>query len=408
MQGMKLAPALILTAHCLLIPCKGESANAPSPHPIFEHWQEVFAAQCTPEVLFYTGEDAMPEEERAAMQENIDSEVAQVEEHATAALEAAQALYSARADLLREAMRAPGSYLNEDAKAAINLLTCSEAMLAEGFRRDLEALSFSGTWLQAGVVEPALQPGRQEQLFSPPLNRFAFEKADGCQAEISARCERLNKEWRRQQDVFMAQLRARYGTEDADNTRDPFTGDLWQDEESTATQTFRAGMQQLIDREQQAWQRYLEAMNDMVSPCPSYMGSGTGIMISIYERDLLDTRERFLCLLAAGSYGPEEVLALPVVRAAALQELHPEHRYGEQFTAVATLFRHPKLKGHPWCLRFDGCGAGFIFVQNNEVLRRFAAELPEGGRATVRGSQQLEGTPPRQVFVLHGYDPTRS
>ncbi len=412
MPLMKLAPALLqtaLAALCLLPPCPGQEAATPALPPIFEHWQEVLVSQCTPEVLFYAGEDAIPENEREAMREEIESEVAEVEEHATEALEAAKALYRARAELLREAMQAPHNDLSPE--AITNLFATGDKWLTDGFRRDLEALSFSGPLPKAGTVEPSTRPGQQEWLFCPPTNAFAFEQVDGCQAEISWRYEELNTEWREQQDRFMAHMLAQYQKND-DYVRDPFTGHLWADERletcAPAVDAFRARMQQLIHREEEAWKRYREAMLALVGPCPSYCGSGLGISMSVCERSLLDTRERYLCLLAAGADGMDKLERLPQERAAAFLELHPLHRFGEVFTETAILFRHPKLEGQPWCLRFDSYEAGFIFVQDNDVLRRFASVHPSGGEATVRGCQSIEGNPPQQVFILQSYDSPQS
>ncbi len=242
------------------------------------------------------------------------------------------------------------------------------------------------------------------ELFCPVRNRIAYSQADGCQAEISMRHEELTDEWRGMQDRFMARLRARYGEGEDVAERDPFSGSLWcrKDEE---TARFCEGMQGLIDREQQAWQQYLSAMCEMVAPCPSYHGSGTGIAQMAYERDLLDTRERFLCLLAAGGDGMAHWPQLSPERHAPFQPLHPLHRFDESFTANAHLFRHPRLPGKPWCIRFEGYGAGFILVQENRALREFAEKHPEGGKSEVFGYQTLQCRGPLAIMEGGTYTP---
>ncbi len=404
-----------------MLPCAGQQVDA---NPaIFAHWDEVFSSQTTPEALFGgSDEDEVDKEQR--------EEAAEVRGVCTTALKAARELYSARLELLREGVNAPRNpHQNEAEKAeeAAVFLQTGEVLLVEGFRRDLEALSFSETWLMAGSVEPGTQPGRQELLYRPVLNGFSFEQVDGCNVEISCGYADLNTEWRKQQDDFMKSLHTAYGKGDEGSGRNPFTGELWSDGDDAATKRFRAGMQKLLLREQQAWERYREAMMELVCPSNSFTGSGAGSFMSIFECHLLNSRERFLCLLVAGTGGLDKLPRLLPERCAPLLELHPEHRFGEIFTCGASLFRHPKLEGNPWCIRFEAQGAGFIPVADGSALRRYVKEFPDGGELEVRGYQTIEvsgwpyvsverkdgdgiqrtcpqgGLAPRQVFILQQF-----
>ncbi len=378
--------------------------------------------QSTPEALYpETLKDGSPfstEELEAATE---------VRGHAIDSIEAAQELYRARLGILKASLEFPADDMEEEDYAE-NLASC-EAWLVEGFRRDLEALSFHLSWLPAGCVEPSTRPGRQELLFRPVLESILFSQVDGSTSEICAGYSHVNSLWMERQDAFMEHLHSLYGngepTPDASGRLIPFTRMSWPcDDEGQLTpeaRVFRSNMQALIRKEQNAWKRYHKVMLDLVCPGPGYRGSGVGMFMSAYEPHLLDSRERFLCLLAAGDRGLRHMEAVDRLRLAELQELHSKHPFGEIFTEAATLFRHPKLEGNPWCIRFHDCGAGFIFVNDSATLRRYAAENPGGSeQVEVQGYQCIEhratpwlpedgestatGAPgPQQVFHLLSY-----
>ncbi len=376
---------------------KAPEALAPSPHPIFEHWTEVLMAQSAPEACYaYKQGEPLPEEEQKEMDE--------IRSKALIALEAGKALYSARRAIFREALNMPGCILLEGYEdeerelRAGQLLAPVETLLAEGFRRDLEALGFCDGWLEPGCVEPGLRPGRQELLFRPELETLAFEQVDGCTPEIDWGYASLNETWRKRQNAVLTHLLDVYGggnisfDELADHA--PITASRWQrddeDKATPATEQFREAMQGRLRREQQAWQLYEDAMQALVSPSKGYRGTGSSIFVGLYTPHLLDSRERFICMLTAGFDDMHKLFRLPRERSAELHPLHRSYSYGEIFTADATLFRHPKMPGNPWCIRFDGEGAGFIFVNDSPALRRYAEEHPEGGSAEVQGYQTID------------------
>ncbi len=423
MQAMNIAHCLFLTtlASLTLLPqgCGEEppvvppdasqeaqmapATPAPSPHPVFDHWQAVLTKQSTPEAFYScTAGEVLSAEEQ--------EELAEVKRLVATALKTAIELYKTRHNLFSEAMHMPGLGLldeadvdDEDAELK-SLLAPFEALLAEGFRRDLEALSFCSGWLEAGSVEPGLRPGRHELLFRPTAEALAFEQVDGCNAEIDGAFASLNEDWKKRQDLAMSHFLSAYAEIDSISTlsslRDPITGQYWQEDGADgqltkATMLYRRCMQALLRAEQQVWERYRDAMLALVCPSQSYQGSGTGIFMSDYECYLLDSRERFICMLTVGTHGIDKLHHLAIERGAELTELHRRHRFGEIFISSATLFRHPKLEGHPWCIRFSEQGAGFIFVSDGPVLRAYAAEHPDGGELKVRGYQSIEqtGTP---------------
>ncbi len=392
---MKLGQALrrtALMALCFLPQCGGEESATP-PHPIFAHWHEVLMGQSAPEALYpesLKNGGSLSEEEQRVIDE--------IRGHVKDAQDAAEALYQARLGIIRGMLEDPGFFMDGD--ELDELFTTCGNYLAEGFRRDLEALSFGLSWLDAGCVEPPTRPGRQELLFRPELESILALNVDGCTSEICAGYGYVNGLWMKRQDAFMERLHSLYGdgelAPDDSGRIAPFTQLCWlrdnNGELTPATQAFRSDMQARIRHEQEAWKRYLDVMQELMCPSSGYRGSGTGIFMSTYESHLLDSRERFLCLLAGGVKGLPQLNNLNVERRAELQELHVEHAFGEIFSEHATLFRHPRLEGNPWCIRFEGCGAGFIFVHEGNALQRYAAEYPKGGEIEVIGYQSIEQT----------------
>ncbi len=421
MPGMKLVLSFALASLLLLPLARGqESAVAPQlpeqpvhTHPVLDHWQEVLMSQSEPERLFRY--DFKPGEARELTEEE-QRHVAEARERIAAALEAARALYQARMDIILNAMNVPGSpYFVEWAEddvlrstvdmwaprgeAAFN--ACKQ-WVAEGFRRDLEGLSSHLGWLEPGSVEPSQRPGRQECLLRPELDSLTLRMGSWGYG-VAGGYGSLNDEWRKKQDDFMKKLLALYGGGEPlpfdSGDREPFTGMNWklgEDGQMTPTMhQFRANMQELIRREQKAWEHYRDVMPQLVTPYFGYGGSGEGYDQMSYESLLLDSRERFLCLLLVGCDRLNELNDLACERSGALLELHKRYRFGEIFTWEAHIFRHPGLEGNPWCIRFPSEGVGFIFVNDGVALRRFAARYPEGRRVEVRGYQSLEyrGTP---------------
>ncbi len=415
---MKLSCALCHAALAILFllpqSCGQEPATKPQlpeqpvhTHPIFEHWQQVLMEQSEPELLLgcsvREGEQ-LPEEERKEFEE--------ARANITTALEAAKKLYQARIDLIYNIMNIPGcryfeemslaeeakSYYkpwSEDGKAVFEF--CRQ-WIAEGFRRDLASLGACGLWLDVNQVDPALRPGRQECLLRPELNSLIFEQVHAERYGIGAIYSDINTLWMERQDHFMKRFLDCYNDENllSPNTRfqDPFTYMCWVPEKDGSVppgiRQFQAYVQECMRREQEAWEHYLEAMREIVCPCRGYRGSGHGSFMREYTSHLLDSRERFLCLLTIGSEQLHKLPDLPADRYAALQELHADHRFGEIFTCEAHIFRHPKLEGNPWCIRFRRQGAGFIFVNDGPALRHFLSLYPEGGDIEVRGYQAVE------------------
>ncbi len=364
---------------------------APAPHPIFEHWAEVFKAESSPEsIYFYKEGEALSEEE----QEELD----EIRGKALIALEAGKKLFRARWDIIEGATQVPGANLREE-EAEATLSLCRE-WLAECFRRDLEALSFGNGWLSQGCVAPPLRPGRQELLFRPTQEELDFNQVDGCTAEIGWGYARVNGVWEQRQDAFMKRFLSLYGGGElgpSDNgLRDPFIDLPWQQDEdgklTPGAVRFRTAMQAKIREEQQIWKQYQQAMVALVSPSRGFTGSGSGIFMTAYESHLLDTRERFICLLTTRFEGVKKLTQHETLRRAELLELHPEHLFGEVFSDDVTLFRHPQLEGKPWCIRFQGKGAGFVFVSEGEELSRYAEAHPQGGDAEVSGYLSIEMT----------------
>ncbi len=363
---------------------------APSPHPIFDHWLQVLTAQSTPELLCHVKEgEPLSEDDQADLDETRDTILI--------AMEAAMELYSARMAVIEGALKHPDLAYEEDTTAHV-LETC-RAWVAEGFRRDLEALSFCESWLDAGCVRPSLRPGRQELLMRPELESLRFAKAlsVGGTYTIGVNMCAVNSEWEARQDLLLRQYLSRYCVSDKMdelNRRDPFTGMCWVPENngclSAEDQAYLAEMQQIIRDEHKAWERYLSAMSTLVTPCRGYRGSGAGIMATDYECHLLDSRERYLYLLTLGYLGLIQHDGLVVDSTAELQPLHTVHAFGELFMTEATLFRHPELEGKPWCIRFRRQGAGFIFVPDGKVLQAYLAANPNGGEVMVRGYQSIE------------------
>ncbi len=110
----------------------------------------------------------------------------------------------------------------------------------------------------------------------------------------------------------------------------------------------------LFDAEMKAWQRYRDAMTWLIAPSLGYTGSGTGCFMSFAERQLLDTRTHFLCLLAAGADAEKGLYPRDLRHENTLAELHaaPQrrnlHRHGPPFPpprAGRAALVHPLPRG---------------------------------------------------------------
>lgn len=363
---------------------------------VFAHWERVLMAASEPSKLLHV-------EPGEALSEEEQQEVAEARQHVKEALDAARALFQAQMDLIQGPLFHPLFYVEDLEKE----LAACEAYLAESFRRDLEALSFQNSFLPAGWVEPSTRPGR-EPVQSPSDLESLLWLRTMANSTVGVECTlaTLHLDWMANQKRFMERYLAYYGDRNGDiyaSDCDPFTGlrgienteiPVSAPNGATPARTtdYSTAMRALIRREHRAWKRYLTAMGNLVCPCRGYRGTGQGTAILVYQESLLDSRQRFLYLLASGSEQLDHLSPRPCEREAALQPLHGAHVFGEIFTDSAFIFRHPKLEGHPWCINFPRAGAGFIMLKDNDVLRQYTADNPEGGHIEARGYQTIEST----------------
>lgn len=368
--------------------------------PIFDYWQEVLMEQSEARKYLVLDED----EYNRPLTEDEKAEIEEVRGHIREALAAAKELFTAQMALIRGPLSHPHYHPNDPYEVEDYLAICEE-YLAESFHRDLEALSFCASFMSAGCVEPTLHPGRRPMLsMSEP--EVIFWQRIGGDSSI-ANIWKLDQQiytWRDRQWRFMASYLEHYSNKSVyfeSESNDPFTGyckvmgteiPACAPDGSRSDQTvhYREGMRALIRREERAWERYYTAMGELVCPSPGYRGSGTPAFTLEYQLYLLDTRERFLYLLASGDQIIKDLPSARQEKEAALLPLHRMYAYGEIFRDTALLFRHPKLAGKPWCISFPHAGPGFIYVKDNDVLRQYVDTHPGGGELEVRGYQALE------------------
>lgn len=368
--------------------------------PIFDYWQEVLMEQSEARKYLVLDED----EYNRPLTEDEKAEIEEVRGHIREALAAAKELFTAQMALIRGPLSHPHYHPNDPYEVEDYLAICEE-YLAESFHRDLEALSFCASFMSAGCVEPTLHPGRRPMLsMSEP--EVIFRQRIGGESTVAHawQLDQRAAEWQERQKRFMENYMEHYGDGSegvGGESRDPFTGYCELMESgipacapdgslSEKTVPYGEAMRELIRREERAWERYYTAMGELVCPSPGYRGSGTPAFTLEYQLYLLDTRERFLYLLASGDQIIKDLPSARQEKEAALLPLHRMYAYGEIFQDTALLFRHPKLAGNPWCISFPLAGPGFIYVKDNDVLRRYVAAHPEGGDVNIRGYQVLE------------------
>ncbi len=360
----------------------------PRPLPdIFRHLQEILMEQTEPaELLGVEPGTEMTDEERQEFEE--------ARGHVHEALEAMQELFLAQMALVRVPLAHP-DYNAMEADEIEECVTTCEEYLAESFRRDMEGFSYDESFLRKGCVTPGTRPGNQALLHLTELDSLIRAGEDILSP---------NEAWLRRLEQLMEGYLAYYepnasfnGTED----RDPFcrmctdeNAVSWPNGTNPAAEpvsvNYRAAMRELIRREHRAWQRYFEAMSALVCPCSGYRGSGVSDFRVSCESYLVASRERFIYMLTAGADKVVLLSERACEKEAELRELHGQYSFGEIFTETAEIFRHPRLAGNPWCIRFPSVGAGFIYLKENEVLQQYLSAHPEGGEVDVRGYQILE------------------
>ncbi len=381
---MNKALALFLTLSLSALAASEKPAAAIP--PAMESWQQTLLEQTEPKAYL-----SHEWEETGRLSEEGLEECAEAREHATTAIAAASALFSARLDIIRTLVDA--SSIGADDETRDMALSASEAILAECFWRDLRALASENTWLDYEALELPARPGRQHLRHLPACLNFLPCAGDTHERSVSYAT--INGVWERMQDHFLT-LYTNYYREEGDShlprfrhhPGDPFTGNCY-DKDDADTRQHMDTVLKLFEKENTAWKAYRRAMEGLICPSRGYRGTGNGLSMSIMERHMLDSRIRFLCLLATGA-GYQAPPSIDCEQENELLELHPGHPYGEIFTTTAVLFRHKGLEGQPWCIRFPGVDAGFIPVQENEVLRSFLAKRPQGGECHPRGYQNLE------------------
>ena len=368
--------------------------------PIFDYWQEVLMEQSEARKYLVLDED----EYNRPLTEDEKAEIEEVRGHIREALAAAKELFTAQMALIRGPLSHP-HYQPDDPYEVEDYLEICEKYLEESFHRDLEALSFCASFMNAGCVEPTLHPGGRPMLNRPDPEVIFWQRTGGDSTVANEwKLARQACEWQKRQRRFMESYLAHYSYDSAGferESRDPFTEycQVMTSEipacapdgsPSDQTVTYCEAMRELIRREERAWERYYTAMGNLVCPSPGYRGSGTGVSTLEYQLYLLDTRERFLYLLASGDQNIKDLPSARREKEAALLPLHSTYAYGEIFQDTALLFRHPKLAGNPWCISFPLAEPGFIYVVDNDVLRQYVASHPEGGEVEIRGYQAPE------------------
>ncbi len=360
-----------------------------------ESWGKALLSQTEPQAYFshmFDNGEALTEVELGECRE--------AREGAMQAVAAAGELYHARLELCRKLLALP--WMSDEDKPSDDVLAACRLLIEDGFRRDLWGLACRTGWPELAALELPKQPGRQLLRHLPAPYSLAYLNMRGCTAEITHNSFVLVEQWEQMQEHFLACYANSFGDGDEENAfcqdRSPFTGhprpDSWSGaDESCRAQVrqYRAELQALFVREKAAWKAYSEAMQALACPSISYSGSGVGIRMADVQRHLLDSRTRFLCLLAAGTER-DGLHNLATWHETALLELHPEHPYGEIFSAEAHIFRHPGLDGQPWCIRFPWVDAGFIPVKDGAALQDYLRTASRGGKAEVRGYQSLESS----------------
>lgn len=368
--------------------------------PIFDYWQRVFMEQTEERKYLVLDED----EYNRPLTEEDKAEIEEARRYVQEALAAAKELFTAQMALIRGPLSHP-HYHPEDPYEVEDYLKICEAYLAESFHRDLEALSFCASFMSTGCVEPTLHPGGR-----PMLNKsepeVIFRQRIGGDSSIATawKLSQQASEWQNRQKRFMESYMEHYSYQSVYYEResyDPFTEYCQvmgteipacapDGSRSDRTVIYCEAMRELIRREERAWERYYTAMGELVCPSPGYRGSGTPAFTLEYQLYLLDTRERFLYLLASGDHIIKDLPLARREKEAALLPLHGWYAYGEIFRDTALIFRHPKLDGNPWCISFPQAGPGFIYVKDNDVLRQYVDAHPEGGEVDICGYQVLE------------------
>ncbi len=366
-------PAMAENTPPAAAPAAAEASALP---PALEKWASLLRSQVEPRVYETYGSP---------------DELAEARGHVEDAIAAASGLYHAQMALMRGLIE--GSPLGKEEETCEELLQACEQLIIESLWCDTRALAFDSSWIDYKLLPPPPQPGRAQLCHFPAFLNALVMNSDGSTYEIGIIAATLNKVWEGMQDNFLRFYRNSYDRQTEEeafrNMRDPFSmGEL--EEGNPAHKAFMAAMLPLFDREMEAWKQYRDNMLWLVGPSSSYQGSGTGYFMSGMERNFLDTRTRFLCLLAAGLHGTNGLRGLHLHHGNSLEVLHGIHPYGEIFTDRAYLFRHPGLEGRPWCITFPHADTGFIPVQDGEALRLFAEVNPEGGEIEVCGYQAVE------------------
>ncbi len=360
----------------------------PRPLPdIFKHIREVLMEQSEPAQLFGIAEGAeMSEEERSDFEE--------ARKNVHEAVDAMQELFLAQMALVRVPLAHP-DYTVMDADEIEECVISCEEYLAESFRRDIEGFAYDESFLRNSSIIPGTRPGNQALLHLTELDHLIRAEEDILSP---------NEDWLRRLERLMECYLAYYEPNDGYKStadRDPFSRMCtdenpvsWPNGADPAAEPdlihYRAAMRELIRREYRAWQRYYEAMSELVRPCRGYRGSDTYLFRALCESYLVASRERFIYMLTAGADKVVLLTERASEKEAELRELHGQYSFGEIFTETAEIFRHPRLAGNPWCIRFPSAGAGFIYLKENKVLHQYLSANPEGGEVDVRGYQILE------------------
>ncbi len=361
---------------------------APRPLPdVFEHIRVVLMEQTEPAAILFCVEGReMSEEERLECEE--------AREKALEAIEAMRELFLAQMALVRIPLEHP-DYCSMTPEEREECISACEEYLAESFRRDVEGFSYDESFLERGCIMPGTRPGNQALLYQTELDLFLRTKeyVPSPNEDLLRRLDTLME--------YYLECYQDYGRYRGVEGTEPFSRMYSVDEvvnwphaaDPAAEPTrvcYKDAMCELVRREYRAWKRYFSAMGELVRPCAGYRGSGMGFFRSLCESYLVASRERFIYMLMTGADNVVYLSERACEKAAELRELHAQYSFGEIFTESAVIFRHPRLAGNPWCIRFPSVGAGFIYLIENEELSRYLALHPEGGKTEVRGYQMLE------------------